>query len=76
MIKSTSSHASLSHYKRDSDHLWRYSSKSNQEYKREEIEAELMATLSVPATVPSPSEDAEQLHKAFEGLLLACPTAF
>ena len=53
VIKSTSSHASLSHYKRVSDHLWRYSSKSNQEYKREEIEAELMATLSVPATVPS-----------------------
>ncbi|KAJ8446659.1 hypothetical protein Cgig2_002821 [Carnegiea gigantea] len=26
-----------------------------------------MATLSVPATVPCPSEDVERLHKAFEG---------
>lgn len=29
-----------------------------------------MATLSVPEVVPSPLEDAEQLRKAFEGLLL------
>lgn len=26
-----------------------------------------MATLKVPASVPSPAEDAEQLHKAFSG---------
>ncbi|BBH05706.1 Annexin D3 [Prunus dulcis] len=29
-----------------------------------------MATLRVPDVVPSPVEDAEQLQKAFEGLLL------
>lgn len=29
-----------------------------------------MATVRVPAVVPSPSEDAEQLRKAFEGRLL------
>ena len=29
-----------------------------------------MATLKVPANVPAPSEDAEQLRKAFEGLSL------
>lgn len=30
-----------------------------------------MATLKVPAHVPAPSEDAEQLRKAFEGLSLS-----
>lgn len=29
-----------------------------------------MATLKVPAVVPSPAEDAEQLRSAFEGLPL------
>lgn len=29
-----------------------------------------MATLKVPNVVPSPQEDAEQLRKAFEGLVL------
>uniref|UniRef100_A0A6N2NCS0 Uncharacterized protein n=1 Tax=Salix viminalis TaxID=40686 RepID=A0A6N2NCS0_SALVM len=28
-----------------------------------------MASLKVPASVPPPHEDAEQLHKAFEGML-------
>ncbi|KAJ7956828.1 Annexin [Quillaja saponaria] len=31
-----------------------------------------MATLTVPAQVPSPAEDAEQLRKAFQGLISFC----
>jgi len=32
-----------------------------------------MASLKVPATVPLPEEDAEQLYKAFKGL---CPSLY
>ena len=31
-----------------------------------------MATLKVPAHVPSPAEDAEQLRKAFQGSQFQC----